>query len=240
MATRYDLIMSPDTFMVQVAGALEKPLVGLYGPFPSEVRMKYFKNAIGLDPSVVCSPCYKHDFRSCVKGHPSPCFTQVKPEDVLQAIDYLKFENTGNHFKFMGEVLKEPDLKEVEQYMLSADKGISFFGGYYKNPNIVRVDANVFSKPDISDLSVEFKRESYPFVLYIGPQGFLPQNRAVYDNVKGLVRPGGHIIIHMTNNGAEEFFEEVKRDIGTSKFVLLYSKFNPSERSFTIVGRKPY
>jgi len=239
MATRFNLIISPDTFMVQVAGALEKPLIGLYGPFPSEIRMKYFKNAIGLDPSVVCSPCFKHDFRTCVKGHPSPCFTQIRPEDVLQAVDYLKVKFTGQHFKFMQEMLRQPNLTEVEKYMLSADKGLCFFGGYYKHYNVITVDTNQFVKSDITDLGTEFKRESFPFVLFIGPVGFSPSNKPVYESCKGLIRPGGYFILHMMKGGVEQFFEEVKRDIG-SIFTILYSKFDPSNNSFIVVGRKPY
>jgi len=240
LATRYDIIISPDTFMVQVAGALDKPLIGLYGPFPSEVRMKYFKNAIGIEPSVVCSPCFKHDFRACIKGHPSPCFTQVKPEDVLQAADYLKHKFTGQHFSFMDQMLKAPDLSEVEKYMLSADKGLCFFGGYYEHPNIIRVDNNKFVKPDISDLNTKFNREQYPFVLYMGPTGFKPKNRAVYDGCKGVIRPGGHLIIHMITNATEQFFDDVKKDIGDYKYIILYSAYEHSNRSFTIVARKPY
>ena len=239
LANRYDLIISPDTFMVQVAGALEKPLIGIYGPFPSEVRMKYFKNAIGLDPSVVCSPCFKHDFRSCVKGHPSPCFTQIDPEDLLQAIDYMKFKFTGQHFKYMADMLRIPDLSQVEKYMLSADKGLCFFGGYYKHSNVLTVDSNPFFKPDISDLNSEFKREAFPFIVYIGPMGFKPDNKPVYDSCKGLIRPGGHIIVHMIDNGTEEFFNEVKRDIGTN-FVIMYSNFDPGTKSFSIAARRNY
>ena len=95
MANRYNLMIAPDSFMIQVAGALDKPLVGLYGPFPSEVRMKYFKNAIALEPKVVCSPCYLHDYRACIKGFPSPCFSLVSIEDVLEAIDYLRNKYYG-------------------------------------------------------------------------------------------------------------------------------------------------
>ena len=239
LATRFDLVISPDTFMVQVAGALDKPLIGLYGPFPSEVRMKYFKNAIGLDPSVVCSPCFKHDFRTCVKGHPSPCFTQMRPQDVLQSIDYLKFKFTGQHFKFIMDTLKQPDLSAVEKYMLSADKGLCFFGGYYKHHNIITVDTNQFVKPDISDLGIEFKRESYPFILYLGPVGFSAQNKPVYENCKGLIRPGGYFIVHMMMGGVEQFFDEVKKDIG-SNLVILFSEYDPIKKSFTLVGRKSY
>lgn len=239
LANRYNIIVSPDTFMVQVAGALEKPLIGLYGPFPSDVRMKYFKNAIGLDPSVVCSPCFKHDFRPCIKGNPSPCFSLITPEDVLQAMDYLKFKFTGQHFKFMQEYLTYPNIEEIEKYMLSADKGLCFFGGYFTHQNVVRVDNNVYAKPDISDLNTEFKREMYPFVLYFGPIGFSQKNRIVYDGAKGLVRPGGYFIVYMITNAVEPFFDEVKKDLGV-KYVLLCSKFDPASKSFIIVGRRPF
>ncbi len=239
LATRYDLVISPDTFMVQVAGALEKPLIGIYGPFPSEVRMKYFKNAIGLDPSVVCSPCFKHDFRTCVKGHPSPCFTQIKAEDLLQAIDYMRHKFTGKHFDFMGDLLRVPDLSPIEKYMLSADRGLCFFSGYYKHSNALTVDPNPFFMPDISDMNSEFKREAFPFVVYLGPIGFKPENKPVYDSCKGLIRPGGHFIVHMIDNGTEEFYNEVKRDMG-EKAVIMYSNFDPSTKSFSVAARKPY
>ncbi len=239
LATRYDLVISPDTFMIQVAGALEKPLIGIYGPFPSEVRMKYFKNAIGLDPSVVCSPCFKHDFRTCIKGHPSPCFTQIDPEDILQGIDYMKYKFTTQHFKYMADMLRVPDLSEVEKYMMSADKGLCFFSGYYRHPNVQTIDSNPFFQPDISDLNQEFKRESTPFVIYLGPIGFQAENKPVYESCKNLVRPGGHIIVHMIDNGTEEFFNEVKRDIG-SDFVIMYSNYDPSTKSFSVAARKNY
>jgi len=239
LATRYDLMIAPDTFMVQVAGALGKPLIGLYGPFPSEVRMKYHENAIGLDPSVVCSPCYKHDFRPCIKGHPSPCFTQIKIEDILQAANYMKHKFTGEHFSYMVEMLKIPDLSEVEKYMLAAEKGLCFFSGYYTHDNVRTVDTNPFFNPDFSPLDPDFKRESIPFILYFGPVGFLQDNKAIYDSCKGLIRPGGYYIVHMKNNATEEFFNEVKKDMGED-FILMYSHYDPGNRSYTIAARKNY
>jgi len=237
LANRYNLIIAPDSFMVQVAGALEKPLIGLYGPFPSEVRMKYFKNAIGLDPAVACSPCFKHDFRACIKGFPSPCFTLINVEDILQAADNLKHRFTGRHFNFMKDFLREPDLTDVEKYMMSADKGLTFFAGYYKHPNAITVDPNTFVKADISDLSTEFKRDFYPFVLYTG-MGFMPKHRGVFDGSKTLVRPGGHYIIYMENS-SEQFLVDVKRNLGES-FIIIYAKFDPTKRSTVIVGKKQY
>lgn len=237
LANRYNLVIAPDSFMIQTAGALEKPLIGLYGPFPSEVRMKYFKNAIGLDPSVVCSPCFKHDFRACIKGFPSPCFSLLTIEDILQAADYFKHKFTGKHFFFMKDMLKDMDLSEVEKYLLSADKGLCFFGGYYRHPNMITVDPSPFAKTDISDLNSEFKRDAYPFVVYTGP-GFNPKHRGVFDGSKGLVRPGGYYIVYVENS-AEQFFTEVKRNLGES-FIILYSRFDTVKRFFVIVGKKQY
>jgi hypothetical protein len=223
--------------MIQVAGALGTPLVGLYGPFPSEVRMKYFKNAIGLDPSAVCTPCFKHDFRGCIKGFPSPCFTLITVEDVLQAVDYLKFKFTGQHFKYVAPLLKEPDLSGIEQYMLSADKGLAFFPRYYRHPNCISVDPNPFTKADVTDLSQSFTRESYPFVIYFNE--IQPKYISLYNNSKGMVRPGGHFIVYKESGAPEALFNDVKMDVGKS-FILLLTKFVPETGTFIIVGKKAY
>lgn len=236
LAKRYNLVISSDSFMIQAAGALGTPLVGLYGPFPSEVRMKYFKNAIGLEPKVACSPCYKHDFRACIKGHPSPCFSLIKPEDVLQAVDLLRFKATKTHFNYMNHFIRIPDLSEVEQYMLGADKGLGFFCGYYTHHNMIRVDTNHFAKPDITDLSTEFKRENYPFVLYMNE---FSQNRlSVYHGTKNMVRPGGHFLVYK-EAATEQLFSELKQDIGKS-FTLLYANYNPVEKTCLFAGKKNY
>jgi ADP-heptose:LPS heptosyltransferase len=236
LATRYNLMIAPDSFMVQIAGALDKPFIGLYGPFPSEVRMKYFKNAIGLDASVVCSPCYKHDFRGCIKGFPSPCWTQITVEDVLQAADYLKFKFTGQHFNYMVNYLRTPNLSEIEKYMMSADKGLCFFSGYYRHPNTTTVDPNPFVKADIKDLSSEFKRDFYPFVLYMND--FTQKSRSTYEGSQGMVRPGGYFIVYKIGAN-EQFYDEIKKNVG-ERFLLMYSKFDTVTREFIIVGRKAF
>lgn len=236
LAKRYNLVISPDTFMVQAAGALETPLIGLYGPFASEVRMKYFKNAIGLDPKVACSPCFKHDFRACIKGNPSPCFSLIKPEDILQATDFLRYRIYKKHFNFINHFIKTPDLSQVEQYMLGADKGLGFFCGYYKHHNMIRVDTNHFAKPDITDLSTEFKRNSYPFVLYMND--FSPNRLSVYQGSKSMVRPGGYFIVYKEAS-AEQFFQEIKQDIGKD-FTLLYANYDPTQKICLVAGKKPY
>jgi Glycosyltransferase family 9 (heptosyltransferase) len=236
LANRYNLIIAPDSFMVQTAGALDKPLVGLYGPFPSDVRMMYFKNAIGIEPRVVCSPCYKHDFRACIKGHPSPCFTVVKVEDILQAVDFLRHKFTGQHFGFMNHFLEEPDMSEIEKYFLSADKGLCFFPGYFKHHNMLMVDPNKFVGADIDDLGQEFKRDTFPFVLFMN--NFSQTGVQVYQGSKSLVRPGGYFIVY--RSGAQEAeLGELQRDVGKT-FTLIFVKHDPVKHTIMVVGKRAY
>ena len=89
-AKRMDYFIAPDSMFIHVAGAFGIPFVGIYGPFHSSVRMKYFKNAVGIDAKVACSPCFKHGHWPCSKGEPSPCFSLITPEIVLKAFEELE------------------------------------------------------------------------------------------------------------------------------------------------------
>ena len=236
LANRYNLVLSPDSFLIQVAGALDKPLIGIYGPFPSEVRMKYFKNAIAMEGKVVCSPCYLHDSRACIKGFPSPCFSLIDTEDVLQAMDYQRHKFYGGHFGYMAPLFKEHDFSEIERYFLSADKGLCFFGTYYRHPNMISVDTNNFVGADITDLNHPFEFRKYPFVLFMNNVGY--KNGAVYDNCKNFVRPGGYFIVHR-EDCSEPIFAELSRNVG-KEFILLYSKLDPVTKKGTIVGHRAF
>jgi hypothetical protein len=236
LANRYDLVLAPDSFMIQTAGALHKPLVGLYGPFDSALRMAYFDNAIALEASVPCSPCFVHDAEPCIKGFPSPCFTLIRAEDVLQALDYQRFKTNGTHFVYSKYFLNMPDLTDIQQYIMSADKGLCFFGGYFKHPNMVHVETNMFTKPDISDLSAEFHRNHYPFVLYM--EDFTPKRLATFHGAKTMVRSGGYFIIYKSN-APDQFITELMKDVGKD-FVILHSKLDPMTRRYIMVAKKSY
>ena len=87
--TKMDVFIAPDSAFTHIAGSLNVPIVGLYGCFPSMLRMKYYKNAIGIDTNVPCAPGFKHGHNPCAKGIPSPCFSVIKEDDVINAIDHL-------------------------------------------------------------------------------------------------------------------------------------------------------
>jgi len=88
-ASFMDLMIASDSAFIHIAGALSIPMVGLYGCFPSPVRMLYYKNAIAIDASVACSPSFIHGHIPCKKGSPSPCFSVVDEKHVLDAAYHL-------------------------------------------------------------------------------------------------------------------------------------------------------
>ncbi|MFO7599370.1 MAG: glycosyltransferase family 9 protein [Candidatus Desulfacyla sp.] len=108
-----DLVIGPDSSMLHVAGAHRKPLIGLYGPFPSALRLKYYKNAIGLDSMTLCefgrgqySSCFEHGEGECSLARKtgqfySPCMTFFLPKHIHQAMGLLGFpapvEGTGEN-----------------------------------------------------------------------------------------------------------------------------------------------
>lgn len=96
-------VISPDSGLLHIASGFEIPVIGLYGAFPSKLRMGYYKNAIGLDSISNCifgesneyKSCFQHGLNSCnsaVKNAElySPCMNIFKPSDIIEALEDLK------------------------------------------------------------------------------------------------------------------------------------------------------
>lgn len=99
-------VISPDSGLLHVAGGFEIPNIGLYGAFPSELRIKYYKNSIGLDSMSNCifgeankyKSCFQHGINSCptaIKNAEvfSPCMNIFRPSDIIDALHDLKILN---------------------------------------------------------------------------------------------------------------------------------------------------
>lgn len=84
-----DCFVAPDSAFIHVCGGLGVPVVGLYGCFPSLLRMRYYKNAIGIDSDVKCAPSFIHGHSPCDKGFPSPCFSVISVDNVVDAVGHL-------------------------------------------------------------------------------------------------------------------------------------------------------
>jgi ADP-heptose:LPS heptosyltransferase len=98
-----DLIIGPDSSMLHVAAAHRVSLIGLYGPFPSDLRLRYYKNAIGIDSVTSCEfargkykSCFEHGDGICALAAKtgdtySPCMMFFLPKHIYQAMHRLGF-----------------------------------------------------------------------------------------------------------------------------------------------------
>jgi len=91
-ASLMNYFIAPDSMFIHIAGGFDVPVIGLYGPFHSDLRMKYFRRSIGINATTPCSPCFLHGHHPCSKGDPSPCLAMITPEVILQAFDEIEIK----------------------------------------------------------------------------------------------------------------------------------------------------
>ena len=65
-----DGIIGPDSSVVHIASACKKPVVGVYGPFPSKLRLAHYQNCSGFDIQISCGPCFLHGIETCDYSEP--------------------------------------------------------------------------------------------------------------------------------------------------------------------------
>lgn len=81
-----NLMITPDSSLAHIAAAVETPILGIYGPFKSEVRFKYYKNAVAIDANSICPACFAHGQLPCrwskdvTAESYSKCFDCISPE----------------------------------------------------------------------------------------------------------------------------------------------------------------
>jgi ADP-heptose:LPS heptosyltransferase len=80
-----DAFIGPDSGLLNIAGALTTPSVGLFGPIPHEIRTKYFIQMITLQGQAHCAPCIEH-WTECRHGYPSPCMRDIKVDQAYKAV----------------------------------------------------------------------------------------------------------------------------------------------------------
>jgi ADP-heptose:LPS heptosyltransferase len=93
-----DLIISPDTGPVHIAGALKKKCIALFGNIKPDTRVRYYRTVKALYPEgeLGCIPC--HDvFGSCDLGadrdlseNPgTDCMRLLTPKRIVEAVKEL-------------------------------------------------------------------------------------------------------------------------------------------------------
>lgn len=94
------LYVGPDSSGTHIAAALGIPIVGIFGAFRSDVRLKYYKNAIGIDCiAEKCGlGCFAHSYQPCTVSQElntqyPPCWSLLEIDKVVEAVDEL-YEST--------------------------------------------------------------------------------------------------------------------------------------------------
>lgn len=98
-----DIILGPDSALIHVAGAINKPAVGLYGAFPWQLRTAYAPNTIAIQGHGECAPCFYHGRNGEHFPRNGPChkvgkcvvLDSIIPEAIVQKVEA--------HFKAMQE-----------------------------------------------------------------------------------------------------------------------------------------
>ncbi len=152
--TRYcDLVIAPDSAMIHIAGALRVPMIGLYGPFPADLRMRYYYNALAINACSPCSPCFTHEQNPCTKGFPSPCFSLIDLHQIMHAIEYLLSKTNKKSIPTIKKQMKsifDQVIDKAKPYMKG--KGLDVGCGFQKYNDefdVTRIDVNPLVDPDI-------------------------------------------------------------------------------------------
>lgn len=93
-----NLIICPDSALLHMAGALDIPAVGIFGPTDARARVNHYPRACGLWPgmSLSCAPCW-YTSGQC---HHKTCWKMIHAQDIFDlSMAVLSDKNiqTGGH-----------------------------------------------------------------------------------------------------------------------------------------------
>lgn len=99
VASMADCVVGNDSAMLHVAGALGVPAVGLYGPFPWQLRTKHCPTTVSLQGAGKCAPCFHHTNVARRDHFPADCpskargfcevLAEIKPERIVAKVEQI-------------------------------------------------------------------------------------------------------------------------------------------------------
>lgn len=105
-----DVFIGADSSLLHVAGALEVPAVGLYGPFPWKLRTAHSPTTYAIQGSGDCAPCMHHVGGTMKKIFPDKCpsastgycgvLATIKPDRVVAKADSIARQYREPDFSF--------------------------------------------------------------------------------------------------------------------------------------------
>lgn len=100
--TTCDVMLTPDSSMVHIAGTLGIPTVALYGPFHWKQRVKRYKSVHAIQGTAACAPCNHHERGGIRWPIDGPCFqsnychalSQIAPSRIISKIKDARYSST--------------------------------------------------------------------------------------------------------------------------------------------------
>lgn len=248
LASKADIHINPDSAFVHIAAAFNIPQIGLYGPFPSKVRMYHFNNAIGLNAQVACAPCFKHGYWACEKGFPSPCFSVIPTDAILESLDFLLTWFNMKKLKYADDKWRKSKsheaLAKFEMYTNGNKEGIDIGSGYFKQKFMKRVDMNPLTLPDVlANIEIWKDEKQYDFVFSSYCLNEIKEKEAALKNMFDMIKPTGHLLLYLPYNNNDiplateltpEILTELIEKLPTGKKYLI----NNYDDSYSVVISK--
>lgn len=81
-----DLVVSGDSAAIHLSAATDTPCLGLYGPFPGDLRARYYPKCMTIESTYECAPCFAHGRKPCSRFEKStnsaPCWSTMSAEEI--------------------------------------------------------------------------------------------------------------------------------------------------------------
>jgi ADP-heptose:LPS heptosyltransferase len=100
--SKCSFLLCNDSFFLHVAGALNVPIVGIFGPSAPDKRLPFNNISRGVWPREGCRGCIQKKAEpqlcgtDCVKSF-IECMHAVRPEEVIEIIEKLIYNRTEEH-----------------------------------------------------------------------------------------------------------------------------------------------
>jgi ADP-heptose:LPS heptosyltransferase len=84
-----DLVLSPDSGAVHIAGTLRKPVLALFGPFPPDLRTTQYPSCVNLCGKMDCAPCQEEVCKRNPGSVECEAMHTISPEVILATVEEL-------------------------------------------------------------------------------------------------------------------------------------------------------